>query len=141
MDNGRQVRAAWYAMQPADALLTWLGLMTPAELARLTATFDWATVHLNWSERPKIASFLNALDALVVGEQARRSDHTHDLDSAAFGVSLAMAALDKGDLQVMLRSWSRLARNRENDASEPLGRFHTAVSDLLTRELAARIRR
>jgi hypothetical protein len=126
-------------MQPADALVTWLGLMTERELADLTAALDWLATHLDWSERPRIVPFLQALDTLAVTEQRRRSDPTLEMTGVADAVGLALATLDRLDLQSLLRSWLRLARNREKDASEPVSRFHTAVSDLLTRELASRL--
>lgn len=131
-------------IQRSDALVTWLGLMTAAELAELAGALDWCAVHLDWSARPRVVGFLHALDALVVGEQRRRLDsatalagrereHEHE------PVGRALATLDRADLQELLRAWRRLARNRDRDASEPVGRFHTAVGDLLARELAARI--
>jgi hypothetical protein len=126
-------------MQPTDALATWLGLMTAAELADLAASYDWTAVHLDWSARPQIAGFLTAVDALVIAEQRRRVNPAGDIAAAADSVALALLSLDKGDLQILLRSYRRMARNREKDASEPVQRFHIAVGDLLAYELAARL--
>jgi hypothetical protein len=124
-------------MQQVDALTTWLSLMTPRELDDLAASYDWSGVHLDWSARPKIAIFLDTLDGLIVSERQRRPVA---VESAAWAVAAALSALDRGDLQYLLRSYLRLARNRERDASEPIQRFHAAVGDLLTRELESRLR-
>jgi hypothetical protein len=123
-------------VQSVDALATWLSLMTPRELDELAASYDWTGVHLDWSARPKIAAFLDALDGLIVSQRQGRAVA---LESAAWGVAVAISDLDRGDLQYLLRSYLRLARNRERDASEPIQRFHAAVSDLLIRELESRL--
>ena len=124
---------------PAEALNVWLGLLTPRELAELAASYDWTAVHLDWSARPRVAAFLQALDALIVTEQRRRHDPAAPVAQAAQAVAEAMAILPTPDLLVLNRAYLRLARNRQRDASEPLQRFHAAVSDLLEQELAARV--
>jgi hypothetical protein len=125
-------------MESAGALNTWLSLMTPTELAELAASYDWTAAHLDWSDHPRIATFLQALDALIVTEQRRRHDPLAPSSAAAQAASDAMTALSRTDLQILGRAYLRLARNRERDASEPVQRFHAAVSDLLAQTLAGR---
>lgn len=116
--------------------------MTTDELAQLAAAFAWTAGYINWSARPAVDAFLQSLDALVIAEQRRRVGKQATLDDAALdGVSGALAWLTTADVQVLLHSWTRIARNRERDhtSSEPIQRFHTAVSDLLHVELATRL--
>lgn len=128
-------------MRTTQSLQTWLGLMTPEELAELALSYGWLSAHLDWSERPGVSEFLNALDTLVVVEQHRRLGHMPNVDDAVFTADLALAALQRLDVQDLVRSYRRLALNRQKDASEPLQRFHTAVGDLLEQELAERMKR
>ena len=128
-------------MMPATASLrTWLGLMTPDELNDLAMSYGWTASHLDWRERPRVSEFLNALDTLIVSEQQRRLGQTAAIDDALSAADLALAALDRLEVQDLFRSYRRLALNREKDASEPLQRFHAAVGDLLEQELAKRVR-
>ncbi len=129
-------------MTDARALGVWIGLMTAGELAQLAGAFAWTASYINWSARPAVDTFLQALDALMIAEQRRRVGTQTILDDAAFdGVAGALAWLTTADVQVLLHSWTRIARNRERDdaSSEPIQRFHTAVSDLLHVELASRL--
>lgn len=128
-------------MRTTESLQTWLGLMTPEELAELATSYGWISAHLDWSERPGVSEFLSALDTLIVTEQHRRLGDASTFDDAVFAADLALAALKRLDVQDLFRSYRRLALNREKDASEPLQRFHTAVSDLLGQELAERMKR
>lgn len=126
---------------PATASLrTWLGLMTPDELNDLAMSYGWTASHLDWRERPRVSEFLNALDTLIVSEQQRRLGQTAAIDDALSAADLALAALDRLEVQDLFRSYRRLALNREKDASEPLQRFHAAVGDLLEQELTKRVR-
>lgn len=128
-------------MMPATASLrTWLGLMTPDELNDLAMSYGWTASHLDWRERPRVSEFLNALDTLIVSEQQRRLGQTAAIDDALSAADLALAALDRLEVQDLFRSYRRLALNREKDASEPLQRFHAAVGDLLEQELTKRVR-
>jgi hypothetical protein len=125
----------------ASPLRTWIELMTADELAELAASFAWTTSYVDWSARPAIVAFLQSLDALIIAEQRRRADADTTLDETVDGVTGALSWLAKTDVQVLLHSWTRIARNRERDqsSSEPVQRFHTAVSDLLHAELARRL--
>lgn len=115
-------------------LAVWLSLLTPAELDELAGEYAWVETHLDWRSRQAIAAVLEAIDALII-EQRR----DHGLSSVALDrVDAAIAALSRRDIQDLFRSYRRLARNREKDASEPVQRFHAAVGDLLAAALAGR---
>jgi hypothetical protein len=134
----------------ASALMTWIGLMTAEELAGLAASFDRLASYRVSDDREAsratvgVVAFLQALDALLVAEQQRRIDPSAadtTLTGAIDGVSIALGVLDRMQLQALLYSWARIARNREHDpgSSEPVQRFHTAIGDLLHTELATRL--
>lgn len=114
-------------------LAVWLNLLTPAELDDLAGEYDWVETHLDWHARPAIVAFLEAIDELII-EQRRGLLSPEALDLA----DAAIAGLARRDIQDLFRSYRRLARNRERGASEPVQRFHAALSDLLAAALAAR---
>ncbi len=121
-------------MNAERPLAVWLSLLTPAELDELAGEYDWVETHLDWRARPAIAAFLEAIDALII-EQRRGGRVPED---ALDRVDAALAGLARRDIQDLFRSYRRLARNRETDASEPVQRFHAALGDLLAAALAGR---
>lgn len=128
-------------MRATESLRTWLSLMTTAELDELAASFGWTTTHLSQRIRPRVVDVLQALDTLIVAEQHRRLDQPRAFDIALAELDVALTTLERLDVQDLFRSFRRLARNREKDASEPIQRFHAAVSDLLQQELERRVMR
>lgn len=128
-------------MRATESLRTWLSLMTTAELDELATSFGWTTTHLSQRTRPQVAAVLHALDTLIVSEQQRRLNQPRALDVALAEMDIALTTLERLDVQDLFRSFRRLARNREKDASEPIQRFHAAVSDLLQQELERRVTR
>lgn len=119
-------------MNAGRTLVTWLNLLTPTELDELAGEYGWAETHLDWRARPAIITFLEAIDALII-EQRRGQ---RDLPAALDRVDAAFDDLGRRDIQDLFRSYRRLARNREKDASEPVQRFHAAIGDLLAEALA-----
>lgn len=115
-------------------LAVWLSLLTPAELDELAGEYAWVETHLDWHARPAIAAFLEAIDALIIEQRRGRRVPAAALDRA----DDAIDGLSRRDIQDLFRSYRRLARNREKDASEPVQRFHAALGDLLAAALAGR---
>lgn len=118
-------------MNAGRTLVIWLNLLTPTELDELAGEYGWAETHLDWRARPAIITFLEAIDALII-EQRRGQ---RDLPAALDRVDAAFDDLGRRDIQDLFRSYRRLARNREKDASEPVQRFHAAIADLLAEAL------
>ncbi len=121
-------------MTDAQPLAVWLGLLTPAELDELAGEYAWVETHLDWRLRPAIAAFLEAIDDLIIEQRRGRRVPDDALDR----VDAAIDGLARRDIQDLFRSYRRLARNREKDASEPVQRFHAALGDLLAAALAGR---
>lgn len=115
-------------------LAVWLSLLTPAELDELAGEYAWVETHLDWHARPAIVAFLEAIDALIIEQRRGRRAPAAALDRA----DDAIDGLSRRDIQDLFRSYRRLARNREKDASEPVQRFHAALGDLLADALAGR---